>query len=97
MAKVIWSPRALQNLDEICEYIAKDSPQNARSVGERIIAAVERIPDFPEAGSIVPEFDRPDLRERFVHKFRVVYRVQPHVIEVVTIWHGARPMPNDLA
>jgi plasmid stabilization system protein ParE len=37
MAKVIWSARALQDLDEIGEYISKDSPKYAKLTLEKLI------------------------------------------------------------
>jgi plasmid stabilization system protein ParE len=41
---------------------------------ERIHAAVAKLADFPESGSIVPEFSDSALREVIVWPFRVVYR-----------------------
>ena len=39
MAKVIWSPKALDQVDAIAEYIANDSPFYAKQVVTRIIEA----------------------------------------------------------
>lgn len=94
MARVIWSPRAAADLEAICEYIAHDSEYYARLVAERIVAAVEATADFPEAGSIVPEFDDPDVRENFVHRYRIIYRMRHNTVELVTILHGSRQLPH---
>ena len=45
--KIIWSPRAADNLEDICNYIAKDSEYYATFVAKRIIEIVESIPQFP--------------------------------------------------
>ena len=93
MARLIWSPRSIRDLDAICEYIARDSGHYARLVGQRIVEAVERIPDFPKAGGVVPEYDDENLRERFVFSYRIIYRLKNNAIELVTIFHPARQLP----
>ena len=93
MVKLIWSPEAADNLEEICEYISKDSEYYARLFAQKIIMLVEEIVDFPMAGRIVPEFQRDDLRERIFQNYRVVYRTKPDAVEIVTIMHVARLFP----
>lgn len=39
---------------------------------------------------MVPEFDDPALRERFVYSYRVIYRVEPHRLLIVAVIHGKR-------
>lgn len=94
MAKLIWSPVAAANLEEICDYIAKDSEYYARLFAQRITALIETIPEFPMMGRIVPEYQREDLRERIFQNYRIVYRIKPEVIEIVAISHGARLLPK---
>jgi len=96
MADLIWSPRAIRDLDEICDYIANDSEKYAAIFAQRLVSLVERIPDHPFAGSIVPEYDDPNLRERFLHSYRIIYRVRGDTIELVTICHGARLLDSGL-
>ncbi len=96
MVKLIWSPRAAQDLSEICDYIARDSDEYARAFATRAVAIVETLPQQPLLGAKVPEYDRDDLRERLLHNYRIVYRIRPQSIEVVSIVHGARLFPTDL-
>ena len=55
MAGIVWSPRARQDLRDIFEYIARDSEKYAALIVREAVSLVERIPDQPQAGSIVPE------------------------------------------
>lgn len=48
MARVIWSPTSLGDLNAILNYISGDSPANARRLGERILNRVELLADQPE-------------------------------------------------
>ena len=93
MAKLIWSPRALRDLDGVCDYIARDSAKYAYLFAERIVAFVETIPRFPLLGVVVPEYGIEDLRERVFQSYRVVYRLREDAVEIVTISHGARLLP----
>lgn len=99
MAKLIWSPRAITDLEEICKYIARDSEHYARLFAQRVVAMVEKIPEFPQAGRVVPEYHQKDLRERIFLNYRIVYRVKHEAVEIVTIVHSARllPLNNDIS
>lgn len=62
--RVVWSPRALADLEAIASYIAADSPFYASTVVRRIIALTRSLADFPFVGRKVPEFDDQDIRKR---------------------------------
>jgi plasmid stabilization system protein ParE len=94
MAKLIWSPKATADLEEICEYISRDSEHYAKLFAQRVVAVVETIAEFPMAGRIVSEYRQDDLRERMPQSYRIVYRVKPEVVEIVAIVHGARLLPE---
>jgi toxin ParE1/3/4 len=91
-----WSPRAVSQLEEICEHIGKDSEQYARLFAKRVMAIVESIPSFPHSGRVVPEYGRNDLREKLYGHYRIVYRLKGDTIEIVVIAHGARLLENVL-
>ena len=90
MAGVRWSLQAVQDLEEICNYLAQSSAHYAGVFAQRVMSIIESIPLNPRSGSIVPEYDRDDLRERFLHNYRIIYRLRLEVVEIVTITHGAR-------
>lgn len=92
MAQLTWAPRAIRDLEKICEYIAQDSVHYSRMVAQEIVALVLTIPENPLQGWMVPEYDREDIRERLVYNYRIVYRLREDLVEIVTITHGARPL-----
>jgi addiction module RelE/StbE family toxin len=87
---IFWSPRSVDDLAQIREFISRDSERYADLVVARIVAAVERLEDFPESGRIVPEFLLTEIREVLVPPYRIVYRVGRARVEVVTVVHAAR-------
>jgi plasmid stabilization system protein ParE len=93
MARLIWSPQAVEDLEAACEFIARNSEQYASVFAERVVALAESIPQHPLLGSIVPEYDRDDLRERLFHNYRIIYRLRDDAVQIVCICHGARLLP----
>jgi toxin ParE1/3/4 len=94
--QIRWSPRAVSNLEDTCEYIAKDSEHYAALFAKKIISLVKNIPQFPKAGRIVPEYTDENLRERIYKDYRIVYRLKSDVVEVVAICHGAKLLDSNL-
>ena len=94
MSRLIWSPRAIADLEAIRDHIAADSEQYASLVVARLIAGPERLLRFPESGRMVPEFGRPNLRELVLRPYRIVYRLQGDVVEIATVFHAARMVPE---
>jgi plasmid stabilization system protein ParE len=88
--RVIWSLEAAEDVEAIAEYIERDSPRYAAVVVEKITTLVRSLPMFPRMGRKVPEFDRDDLRERFVYSYRVIYQIRAQTIVVVNVIHGRR-------
>ena len=95
MAKLIWSPWALADLDSACEFIARDSLRYAHLFAERMVAMVEKISQHPHLGAVVPEYGREELRERHFQNYRIVYRVQADIVQIAAIVHAARLLPAD--
>ena len=97
---VAWSLEAVEDVEAIAAYIQRDSPWYAKAVVSKIVETVETIPDFPELGRAVPELGDAAIRERFVHRYRVIYRLDAGQILIVAVIHGRQdfaPMSDHIA
>ena len=92
--KIRWSPRAVSNFEDICNYIARDSNYYASLFAKRVNAIVKNIPKFPKAGRVVPEYGDRNIREKIYENYRIVYRIKEEIVEIVAICHGAKPLEN---
>ena len=90
--KILWSNRSGSDLEEIIEYISKDSPAAARNFAAKIMEATTILEVFPTIGRIVPEYKDPNLREILYRNYRIVYQISPITATIVTIFHGSRPL-----
>jgi toxin ParE1/3/4 len=88
--RVAWSRRALQDLENIAEYIATDSPTYAANVVKKITSASRMLAQFPRSGRKVPEFDDDNVRELIVYSYRLIYRLTSEEILIAAIIHGSR-------
>ena len=89
-----WSPEALEDLEMIAEYIARDSDFYARAVVQAIVESARSLGTLPNRGRIVPEFGDPCTRERLIYSYRLIYRVEAERILIVAIIHGPRLLTN---
>ncbi len=92
---VRWTERASKDALGIYDYIADQSESYADSVYVRILSRPEQLERFPYSGSVVPEWNRADVRELFVHSFRLVYRIVGDEVRVLTVIHGSRKLTSE--
>jgi plasmid stabilization system protein ParE len=88
--RVIWTRQAVEDVEAIKAYVARDSERYAGLLAERLVAAVSRLELFPQSGRVVPEVGDESLREVIYGSYRLVYRLQTESVEVVTVYHAAR-------
>ncbi|MBK9402846.1 MAG: type II toxin-antitoxin system RelE/ParE family toxin [Bacteroidetes bacterium] len=94
MARVIWTKLALNDIDRIHDFIAKDSPLYARKTVEQIFRRVDILENFPMSGREIPEYLRKDIRELLEGNYRIFYRVKKSGITVLRIHHSAQKIPK---
>jgi len=87
---VRWTAPAKRDLKKIHAFIAEDSKIYAKKVSQDIIAATEKLNQFPEIGRMVPELEEPNIRELIVYSYRLVYEIKSKNVDILTIIHGKR-------
>ncbi len=64
--KLIWSQLAIDDLNDIANFIAKDSEDYAKIFVRKIVVQVEHIPEFPQLGRVVPEIQDEQVRDAYI-------------------------------
>ena len=90
MVKVKWTNNALQELEDIANYISKDSLKYADILVSQIFEMVSHLQEFPKIGRKVPEYNDPNLREIIYKNYRIIYLIKETQLEVISIIHGSR-------
>ncbi len=93
--EIKWLRRALKNLDQEAEYIAKDSPKAAQLVVQRIHHTVSLLVDNPSLGCSGRLLGTRELvvpKTRYIVPYRVRSRLQQ--IEILRVFHASRRLPE---
>jgi plasmid stabilization system protein ParE len=90
--RVIWAPLAEEQVADAFAYIAAERPAAALKWFERIVAKTESLSALPDQGRMVPEAQRPALREVLVEPYRVVYQRHADTVLVLTVQHERRDL-----
>ncbi|WP_420239296.1 type II toxin-antitoxin system RelE/ParE family toxin [Telmatobacter bradus] len=91
--EILWSVPAADDLERICAWIERDSPQATRKVAFTIYETVGRLRDFP---LLERESSRlPGRRELLFPSlpYITVYRITAEAIEVSRVYHAAQNWP----
>ena len=62
---------------------------------DQIIKEAKSLPPHPGKGSMVPIYKRDDIREVFHNPYRIIYLLKDEIIEILSVIHGARLLPDD--
>jgi plasmid stabilization system protein ParE len=85
----------LAQAEEATDYIAAERPATAAKWLDWLMDLVERLPRFPRKGRMVPEVGRSVIREVLYGRYRIIYRVDPTQISIVTVRHQRRRFTAD--
>jgi toxin ParE1/3/4 len=88
--RVVWSARALADVESVAAYIASDSPAFAKVVVKKMLKLTRQLARFPQSGREVPEFQDQSLRELLAYSYRIIYKVEKEEIIIASVIHGKR-------
>ena len=91
--KLRWTRRAVGDLRQIRDYIARDDREAARRWVATLRARARKAARVPRAGRVVPELGREDVREVLEGSYRIVYRVVERAVHVLTVFEGHQRLP----
>jgi toxin ParE1/3/4 len=96
MAQIIWTEPALQDLNEIAEYIALDKISAAHKLVQKIFSSTERLEQFPKSGRKPPELANSRYLEIIVNPCRIFYRIEKEKIYILYVMRNERKLRNYL-
>ena len=92
---VIWTPRARADLKAIHDYIANDSPLNAKKIVQGMTNKAETLMNLPNLGKVTPEMQNLLIREISAYSWRIIYHQRQDNIFVLTVVHKSRQLVSD--
>ena len=87
-----YSARAVDDLDGIVEYIARDNPPRAFSFADELRQHCEKIAGAPASAPLRPEIAE-GIRLAPFGRYLILYSVASDHVLIERIMHGARDIP----
>jgi plasmid stabilization system protein ParE len=88
--KVVWSPLAETRALEAVDCIAQERPRAAAAWLDELLERTATLDRFPKRGRLVAEIGLPAYRELLHAPYRVIYRVDPTRVVILTLRHSRR-------
>ena len=92
--KVSWTESAWKDLEEVADFISKDSPYYAAALVREVRTAARTLSSLAYRGRQVPEFEDPSLRELLVRDYRLIYKITESDLFIIALIHGARDLES---
>jgi len=91
--RIVWTEPAVE-IETEPRYIERDSPRYAAALVRDAWDTVRSLKQFSFRGRMVPELSDPDVREVFVGRFRLIYKVREEQVFILGFIHGSRDLPG---
>lgn len=97
--KISWAAVARNDLKQIIEHIAIDSPGNASRILKKLKNKTSDLYTFPERGRVVPELKEQGIqtyRELIIDPWRIIYRITDKTVFVLSVIDSRRNVEDIL-
>lgn len=85
MAEVIWTSPALDDLNELAEYIALSNIVAAKKLTQKIFDKISRLENHPESGKRPLELSNLNYREVNINPCRIFYKVDGDKVYILHV------------
>jgi addiction module RelE/StbE family toxin len=96
MAQIVWTEPALQDLDQIADYISLDNPNAAKKLVRQCFQRVENLSQHPKMGKAVPELDQSVYRQLVLSPCRIFYRIDNNTIYIIHVMRAEQLLHLDI-
>jgi len=98
MVKIVWTEQATQDLENLFEYISKDSVLYGSRTVEKLYSRVNILKEYPSSGRKLIEISK-NYRELVEGNYRLIYKItSSDLIHIITVFHTARHLrPKNLS
>src|SRR5690606_22281641 len=87
---------AQARLMEIHAYLKERAPDGAASVTLQLARRALELGELPAMGKQLERYRPVEVRELLERPYRLIYRVTPTQVEILTVLHYRQLMPTDL-
>jgi plasmid stabilization system protein ParE len=90
MSRFVLTPAARGDLEEIVDFIAKDSPDAAQRVRRELQDSMRKLARTPEMGHFRKDLCAEPLRFWQVYSYLIIYRSETRPLQILRVLRAAR-------
>jgi len=90
MAQIVWSETALQELDNVADFIALDNPGAANRLVRKVFKQIDLLEDFPEMCPVPHDLRNSRYRHLVIRPLRIFHRIEDDIVFIVYIMRSDR-------
>jgi toxin ParE1/3/4 len=90
MAEVIWTSPALDDLNDIAEYIAVSNINAAKNLVQKVFDKISRLENHPESGKRPEELINLNYREVNINPCRIFYKIDSDIVYILHVMRQER-------
>lgn len=93
MAKVVWTEKAIEDLENIAIFHSQYSDIYTSALIKRLFNKPNLLKQMPEIVRIVPEKNETSIRELIIGNYRMIYQynVDNEIVSILTVHHSSIP------
>ena len=96
MARIIWTEPALQELDEIADYISLDNPTAAKNLVRGAFKRVDYLAEHPKSVKLVDEYEASVYREIVLLPCRIFYQTDDNIVFIIHVIREEQNLHMDI-
>lgn len=89
-----WTPKSVEDLENIKKFIEEDDPEAAADVLLSILDKAEQLREFPLSGPALPEkrHENDTMRYLLAERYVVFYRPDGEVVSIIRVLRARQDM-----
>lgn len=96
MARIIWTQPALQELDEIADYISLDNSTAAKNLVREAFKRVDYLAEHLKSGKLLDEFEVSVYQEIVLPHCRIFYRTDDDIVYIIHVIREEQLLHKDI-
>lgn len=96
MSRFVLTPAAREDLEEIFDVIAEDSPDAALRVVQNLRESMRKLARMPKMGHYRKDLCDEPLRFWQVYSYLIIYRPETRPLQILRVLHSARDVRSIL-
>ena len=94
MIQIIYTQEAIEDLQRLRNFIAKNNPVSAQRIAKELIKRIQTLQSMPMMGRAVPSAPNPDIiRDMIFENCTIRYAIHAQTLAILRIWHHDETQP----